>query len=117
MKTNSGLMTSGSRRVADTVQSVSAAAEQMSANIVSVAAGVEQTTTNLAHVSSATEQMTATIGEIAGNSEKARRITDQATRQVADINERINRLGAAARESGELPRRLPKFRRRPTCWL
>ena len=95
-------MTSGSRNASDKAHSVSAAAEQMSSNITSVAAGMEQTTTNLAHVASATEQMTSTIGEIAQNSEKARRITDEATRQAARITEQINQLGVAAREIGKV---------------
>jgi methyl-accepting chemotaxis protein len=95
-------MTSGSREACDKAHSVSAAAEEMSSNIASVAAGMEQTTTNLAHVSSATEQMTATIGEIAQNSEKARRITDEATRQAARITEQISELGVAAREIGKV---------------
>jgi methyl-accepting chemotaxis protein len=95
-------MASGSRRTSDKAHSVSAAAEEMTSNIASVAAGMEQTTTNLAHVASATEQMTATIGEIARNSEKARRITDEATRQAARITEQINQLGVAAREIGQV---------------
>ena len=99
---SSSEMTSGSRNASDKAHSVSAAAEQMSSNITSVAAGMEQTTTNLAHVASATEQMTSTIGEIAQNSEKARRITDEATRQAARITEQINQLGVAAREIGKV---------------
>jgi methyl-accepting chemotaxis protein len=101
MASSSG-MTSGSRNASDKAHSVSAAAEEMSSNITSVAAGMEQTTTNLAHVASATEQMTSTIGEIAQNSEKARRITDEATRQTVRITEQINQLGAAAREIGKV---------------
>jgi methyl-accepting chemotaxis protein len=95
-------MTSGSRQACDKSHSVAAAAEEMSSNITSVAAGMEQTTTNLYHVSTATEQMTATIGEIAQNSDKARRITDEATRQAARITEQINQLGVAAREIGKV---------------
>jgi methyl-accepting chemotaxis protein len=95
-------MTSGSRGASDKAHSVSAAAEQMTANITSVAAGMEQTTTNLAHVASATGEMTSTIGEIAQNSEKARRITDEATRQAARITEQIDQLGLAAREIGKV---------------
>jgi methyl-accepting chemotaxis protein len=95
-------LTSGSRNASDKATSVSAAAEEMSSNITSVAAGMEQTTTNLAHVAAATGEMTATIGEIAQNSEKARRITDEATRQAARINEQIHQLGAAAREIGKV---------------
>ena len=101
MTTSTG-MSAGSRQVSDNAHSVSAAAEEMSSNITSVAAGMEQTTTNLAHVASATEQMTSTIGEIAQNSEKARRITDEATRQAARITEQINQLGVAAREIGKV---------------
>ena len=46
--------------------------------------------------------MTATIGEIASNSEKARRITEEATRQAARISEQMNHLGAAALEIGKV---------------
>jgi methyl-accepting chemotaxis protein len=95
-------MTSGSRSASDKAHTVSAAAEQMTSNIASVAAGMEQTTTNLAHVASATGEMTSTIGEIAQNSEKARRITDEATRQAARITEQIDQLGLAAREIGKV---------------
>ena len=63
---------------------------------------MEQTSTNLTHVTSSTEQMTSTIGEIAGNSEKARRITAEATRQATHITEQINQLGQAAREIGKV---------------
>jgi methyl-accepting chemotaxis protein len=99
---SSGQMTSGAKHASDKAHSVSAAAEEMSSNITSVAAGMEQTTTNLANVASSTEQMTSTIGEIAQNSEKARRITDAATKQAARITEQINHLGAAAREIGKV---------------
>jgi methyl-accepting chemotaxis protein len=63
---------------------------------------MEQTTANLAHVAAATEQMTSTIGKIAQNSDKARRITGEATRQAAGITEQINELGMAAREIGKV---------------
>jgi len=99
---SSSEMTSGSRNASDKAHSVSAAAEEMSSNITSVAAGMEQTTTNLSHVATATEQMTSTIGEIAANSEKARRITDEATRQAGRITEQMNLLGVAAREIGKV---------------
>jgi methyl-accepting chemotaxis protein len=99
---SSAQMTSGSRNASDRAHSAAAAAEEMSSNVTSVAAGMEQATTNLANVSLATDQMTSTIGEIAGNSEKARRITADATRQAARITEQINQLGQAAREIGKV---------------
>ena len=74
----------------------------MSSNIETVAFGMEETTSNLAQVAVATKQMTSTISEIAQNSEKARRITDEATRQATRITEEINLLGAAAREIGKV---------------
>jgi methyl-accepting chemotaxis protein len=102
MMVSSNQMTSGSRNASDKAHSVSAAAEEMSSNITSVAAGMEETTANLAYVASATEEMTSTIGEIAQNSEKARRITDEANRQATRITDQINELGAAAREIGKV---------------
>jgi methyl-accepting chemotaxis protein len=102
LMTSSTQMTSGSRSASDKAHSVSAAAEEMSSNITSVAAGMEQTSTNLSHVATATEQMTSTIGEIAANSEKARRITEEATRQAGRITEQMNQLGIAAREIGKV---------------
>jgi len=102
LSANSGQMSDGSREASEKAHSVAAAAEQVTANVVSVAAGMEQTTTNLTTVATATEQMTATIGEIAKNSEKARSITEEATRQAARINEQMNHLGQAAREIGKV---------------
>jgi methyl-accepting chemotaxis protein len=46
--------------------------------------------------------MTATFGEIAQNSEKARHITDEATRQAERITGQIDQLGVAAREIGKV---------------
>ena len=102
LSASSGQMSDSSRQASDKAHGLAAAAEEMSSNITSVAAGMEQTTTNLATSPPATEQMTATIGEIAGNSEKARRITEEATRQAARITEQINQLGQAAREIGKV---------------
>ncbi len=99
---SSAAMTAGSHTASEKAHSVAAAAEEMCSNVMSVAAGMEQTTTNLNSVASATEQMTATIGEIAGNSEKARRITADATRQATRITEEISLLGQAAREIGKV---------------
>ncbi len=89
LSANSCLMSEGGRHAADKAHTVAAAAEEMTSNVVSVAAGMEQTSNNLISVATATEQMTATIGEIAGNSEKARRITEEATRQAVRISEQM----------------------------
>jgi methyl-accepting chemotaxis protein len=102
LSANSGQMSQSGRQASDKASAVAAAAEQMNVNVTSVAAGMEQTTTSLTSVASATEEMTATIGEIATNSEKARRITEEATRQAARISEQMNHLGQAAHEIGKV---------------
>jgi len=102
LSANSGQMSDGASEASSKAHTVAAAAEQMTANVVSVAAGMEQASANLESVASATEQMTSTIGEIAKNSEKARRITKEATRQAIRISEQMNQLGQAAREIGKV---------------
>ncbi len=102
LSANAGQMSSGSRETSDKAHSVAAAAEEMSVNVASVAAGMEQANANLSHVSMSTDQMTLTIGEIARNSEKARRIADDATRQVERITEQMNQLGVSAQEIGKV---------------
>ena len=102
LSANSGQMSAGSREASGKAHAVAAAAEQMTTNVMSVASGMEQATSNLSSVATATEEMTATIGEIANNSEKARRITEEATRQAARIGEQMNQLGAAAQLIGKV---------------
>ena len=82
--------------------SLEASGQAHAANVISVASGMEQTATNLNSVALATEQMTSTIGEIAGNSEKARGITEDASRQAARISAQMNELGAAAQLIGKV---------------
>jgi len=102
LSANSGQMSTSGRQASDKAHAVAAAAEEMTSNVGSVAAGMEQTTTSLASVASATEEMTATIGEIASNAEKARRITEEATRQAVRVSEQMNQLGQAAKEIGKV---------------
>ena len=99
---SSAQMASGSRDASERSHSVSAAAEQMTANTVSVSAGMEETSTGLASISAATEEMTTTIGQIAGNSETARRVTGEASPQAQRVTDEMDRLGAAAREIGKV---------------
>ena len=63
--------------VVERTGTVSAAAEESSANTVSVAASMEQAATNLQSVAGATEEMSATVADIAANSERARAISEQ----------------------------------------
>lgn len=102
MLTYAGTMSAGSRDSSQKAKMVAADAEEMSANVAMAASSMEQTTANLANVSASTQEMTATISEIAVNSERARGITGDATRQAARISEQMNLLGEAAREIGKV---------------
>ncbi len=102
LQASSSHMTSESSDASEKAHSVAAASEQMSSNVTSVATGMEQTTQHLVNVATAAEQMTATIGEIASNSEKARRITQEAGVQATQITAQINRLSQAALEIGKV---------------
>jgi len=102
LSSNSAKMLTSAQESSGKSHAVAAAAEQMTTSIASVAAGMEETTVNLSSVTSATDQMTSTIGEIARDSEKARRITDEARRQAESVTEQMNQLGAAAQQIGKV---------------
>jgi methyl-accepting chemotaxis protein len=102
LKSTSADMNSGSQDASHKAHMVAAAAEEMSGNVGLVAGSMEQATTSLANVAAATQEMTATISEIAVNSERARSITAEATRQASRISEQMNQLGDAAREIGKV---------------
>ena len=95
-------MATGSGKTSERSDSVAAASEEMSASMRSLSTGMEQASANLTSVASSTEQMTATIGEIAANSEKARRITGDATRQASQVSESVGQLGRAAQLIGKV---------------
>jgi methyl-accepting chemotaxis protein len=63
---------------------------------------MENASGNLTAVAAATEEMTTTIGDIAGNSEKARRITGEATRQADQVCGLMDELGRAAQSIGKV---------------
>ncbi len=92
----------GADNTAGKANNVATAAEEMSSNMGTVAAAMEQASTNVSTVASGTEQMSATIGEIAKNSDQAKMITDQAVAQGETAASRIDELGHAAQEIGQV---------------
>ena len=98
----SAQMAAETRNTSQRASTVAAAAEEMSVNAASVAAGMEQATSNLASITESTSQMGATIAEIAGNSEKARGITQEATLQAEGMTTLMANLGRAARDIGKV---------------
>jgi methyl-accepting chemotaxis protein len=102
LATVSDAMAKGIGTMADKAHTVTAAAEESSANTTTVAAGMEQASVNLSTVASATEEMSATVTEIAGNAEKARSISGEAMSQADAVTAMMKQLGAAAKEIGKV---------------
>ena len=92
----------GTQEVSEHSNTVAAAAEEMSTNMNSVAAAVEQASTNVSTMASATEGMQATIGEIADLSANARDITEKAVNGTRSASVRIDELGKAAQDIGQV---------------
>ena len=88
--------------VSDKTSTVAAAAEEASANTNSVAACMEQATTNLATVTGSTREMNNTIGKIADNSDKARKISEQAGAQAQNLALLMQQFGQAAQQIGQV---------------
>ena len=102
--------------VAETAQTVAAAAEELSAasgQVVAgsdetsaqagvVAAAAEQVSRNVQTVAAGAEQMGASIREIAQNSSQAAKVAGQATDAAATTNEQVARLGASSQEIGNV---------------
>lgn len=102
LTTISGQMSLGADQTSMKSSTVAAAAEEMSSNMAAVAAAVEETSTNVGMVTSAAEAMSSTINEIAQNSEKALSITEKAVTQSKSASVKVNHLGQAASEIGEV---------------
>ncbi len=92
----------GADQMASKANGVATAAEEMSSNMSTVAAAMEQTSANVSTVASGTEEMTSTIAEIAKNTGQAKNITDQAVAQGETAASRIDELGRAAQEIGQV---------------
>jgi methyl-accepting chemotaxis protein len=93
---------SGTASMSDKAHTVAAAAEEASANTLSIAAGMEQSSSSLSSVASATEEMSATVGDISANTSKARVISERATGQAQTITEQMQKLGLAAQDIGHV---------------
>jgi len=92
----------GTASMSDKANGVAVAAEEASANTLSIAAGMEQSSGSLASLASATEEMSATVGDISANTARAHLISEQATGQARTITEQMQKLGHAAQEIGHV---------------
>jgi methyl-accepting chemotaxis protein len=98
----SGEMVRHTSVTTDKTLKVRTAAEEMSTNIGGIASAMEEATSNINMVAVATEEMTSTIHEIAKSSEKARDISTRAVGSSSEASEKMNRLGAAAIDIGNV---------------
>jgi len=74
----------------------------MDANLSSVANASEKAATNVQTVSMAAEEMSATIKGIAANTEKGSMITRQAVKQAQSETEKVSELGRATKDVGNI---------------
>ncbi|RMI06988.1 methyl-accepting chemotaxis protein [Cellulomonas triticagri] len=102
--------------VAETAQTVAAAAEELSAASTQVVAGsdetsaqagvvaaaAEQVSRNVQTVAAGAEQMGASIREIAQNASQAAKVAGQATEVAAVTNDQVTRLGESSQEIGNV---------------
>jgi methyl-accepting chemotaxis protein len=98
----SGQLTAGADNTAGKANNVATAAEEMNANMSSVAAAMEEASVNVNTVASGSEEMSATVTEIAKNAENARDIVGRAVSQGKSAASKIDELGRAAREIGQV---------------
>lgn len=91
--------------VGDTVhhlESVAAAAEEMSANMNTVAAATEEAAVNVNGMSESTQVINDTVSGILGSTEQAKKITGQAVDAAADITNKVDELGISAQDIGKV---------------
>ncbi len=95
-------LTNGAEQATNLSTSVSAAAEEMSANMNGVSASTEQVTANVRSVAAAIEEMTASIAEVAQNAERAAGVAQEAAQLTESSSAKIGQLGTAATEIGKV---------------
>ncbi len=97
-----GNVADGARRTSDRAGTVAAAAGDVSAGAGAAAQEIAGATDSLTSVAAATEQMSASIGEIATSSDRARSITGEAAREAGRISRLIDDLGRTATDIGQI---------------
>jgi methyl-accepting chemotaxis protein len=109
-------LASGAEETVSQSHTVASTAEEMSVNINAMASGAEQASvnanevagaaelmsTNMNTVASAIEEMSASISQIATNAGEARKVAVAATEKSKDATGVMGKLGAAAKEIGQV---------------
>lgn len=102
MKNTADHLSVGANQTTEQAANVAAASEKMTEEITSMAAATEEVSASASSVASVMDEMSATISEIARNAEKAASSVSSAASLAEDSNHRIDALGAAAGEIGDV---------------
>jgi len=84
------------------INAMASGAEQASVNANEVAGSAEQMSTNMNTIAAAVEEMSASINQISANSGEANKVANQATIKSNNATNAMNKLGAAAKEIGQV---------------
>ncbi len=84
------------------INAMASGAEEASVNAGEVASAAEQMSTNMNTIASAIEEMSASISQISSNAGEANKVANQATVKSGDATNVMNKLGAAAKEIGQV---------------
>ncbi|ABW66929.1 methyl-accepting chemotaxis protein [Desulfosudis oleivorans] len=89
-------------RMKEQASAVATASEEMNTNLLSVSSSAEQSSRNINLVAAASEEMSLTINEIAKSTERARRVSGDATVQANSAYEKIWKLENSALEANTI---------------
>ncbi|GBU26280.1 methyl-accepting chemotaxis protein [Fibrobacteria bacterium R8-3-H12] len=84
------------------INAMASGAEEASVNANEVAGAAEQMSTNMNTIAAAVEEMSASISQISSNAGEANKVANQATIKSGDATNVMNKLGAAAKEIGQV---------------
>jgi methyl-accepting chemotaxis protein len=97
-----GLVASAATQLQTAAQTLTATAEETSAQSTSVAAASEQASANVASVASATEELSASVSEISRQVQQSAAIASRAVTEATETNGRVVGLAAAADKIGSI---------------
>ena len=102
LNNTAGKLSKNAEDLNDRANSVASASEEMSVTMSTISSTSIQANGNISTVANNITEMTSTINEIAQNAEKARSISNEAVSSVKEASLKINTLGAAAGDIGEV---------------
>jgi len=98
----SATVTNTAEQAAVSINAMASGAEEASMNANEVASSAEQMSMNMNTIAAAIEEMSASISEISSNAGDANHIAHEASDRSHDATEVMNKLGAAAKEIGQV---------------